>query len=112
VSKSRRKGTAAESLVVAHLNGHGYPQAERRSLSGALDKGDIVNGPEGFVLEVKAHRTPHYQAWLREAEVERANADADYGVVVHKPHGVGPAKVGDFHVVMSLDTFLSVVQGQ
>jgi Holliday junction resolvase len=106
MSRAKRIGTAAETAVVAYLREHGWPKAERRGLAGANDRGDIIGGPEGWALEVKASRTPAYQQWLREAEAERVNAAELYGAVVHKPHGVGDANTGRWHVVMDLATFV------
>ncbi len=41
MSKSKQKGTAAETAVVKYLKANGFPKAERRALQGNLDKGDI-----------------------------------------------------------------------
>ena len=108
MGKSRDKGTLGETALVAYLRGRGE-KVERRALHGSADKGDI-NWLDWIVCEVKNVRTPAYQAWVREAEVERLNAGAEIGVVVHKPHGVALTNQGDWHVVMSLDTFYHLVQ--
>jgi hypothetical protein len=110
MNRSKQRGTAAETAVVNHLRLNGYPEAERRSLHGSTDKGDIVNGPPGTIIEVKAARTPNYQAWLREADTERDNAHTDHGIVVHKPHGLGTMSVNRWHVVMTFDTYLAMVK--
>jgi hypothetical protein len=92
VNKPKRAGTAAESAVAAFLVENGWPYAERRSLQGALDKGDITGTP-GVCWEVKStsgdHGTINYSGYLREVEVEKANAKASIGVVVVKPRGRG-----------------------
>jgi hypothetical protein len=45
MTRSKDKGTAAESLVVKYLQSTYWPHAERRALSGGLDKGDITGTP-------------------------------------------------------------------
>lgn len=89
-------GTAAETAVVRALRNLGFPDAERRALTGALDQGDITGCP-GVVWEVKGGkqtRSPSDEqiaAWMRETEVERVNARASIGVLVLQRHGVGAA---------------------
>jgi len=63
VSKSKQKGTAAETAVVRYLRslnfqhaGPAFPNAERRALSGGKDMGDIAGIPD-TVIEVKAAET-------------------------------------------------------
>lgn len=88
MSKSKRKGTSAESALVVYLQDNGFPNAERRALTGANDKGD-VSGTGDLVWECKNHKTYKLSQWISEAQVECANADADLGIVVIKPVGVG-----------------------
>ncbi len=103
MSKSKRKGTAAESAVVSYLQGNGYPDCERRSLSGVLDRGDVA-GMRSLVIEVKDHARLELSQWVEEAERERANAGASHGVVWHKRRGRGsPA---DWYVTMTGEQFL------
>jgi len=100
MSRQRRKGTATETAVVRYLQANGWPHAERRALHGAADKGDIAGLP--IAIEVKAVTRPAYQAWLREAETEAANAGTPTGVVVHRPHGTSIDKPEQFIVAMRL----------
>lgn len=102
MTKSKEKGTAAESLVVKYLQSTYWPHAERRALSGGLDKGDITGTP-GLAWEVKAAKTLCVPAWLRETETERINAKADYATLVIKPQGVGGKNVGEFYALMDND---------
>lgn len=92
MSKQKQKGTAFETLVVNFLREHGFRYAERRSLTGSADKGDITGcGP--IVWECKNHKTYHLSEWMRETETETLNATADIGVLVVKRAGVGdPAR--------------------
>jgi P2-related tail formation protein len=109
VSRQRDKGTKAETALVEHLRGCGWPDTDRRALQGTYDKGDIRWLP-WLAVEVKHVRTPAYGQWLREAETERGNLAADYGVVVHKPHGTSVDQAGRWHVVMTMDTFVEMVK--
>ena len=86
VSKSKQKGTAAETAVVKYLQQNGFPYAERRALHGTLDKGDITGcGP--IVFEVKDHAKLTLAEWIKELEAETANAKANTGTVVAKRRG-------------------------
>ena len=107
MSRSKQKGTLAETAVAKYLS-RLFPAVERRAPSGGYDKGDIAGVP-GWVIEVKNHRSPSYRAWLREAEIERRNAGEQHGAVISKPHGVGVDNVGQWHVVMTLDTYMSLL---
>ena len=102
MSKSKRKGTAAESAVVNYLRTQGFPQAERRALNGVLDRGDVA-GVVGTVIEVKNCARTELAAWLDEADTEADNDGAQLGVVWHKRRGKGsPA---DWFVTMDGATF-------
>lgn len=101
VNKPKRKGTAAETAVVTYLRDHGWPYAERRSLNGALDKGDVTGCP-GLCFEVKAAGVSlKMSSWLVETGVEAINATADFGVLVVKPPGVGETRVHQWYAIMS-----------
>lgn len=102
--RPKDKGTAAESMVVSYLQRTHWPHAERRALSGGLDKGDITGTP-GLAWEVKAAKTLCVPAWLRETETERVNAKADYATLVIKPQGVGRERVASFYALMDRDLF-------
>lgn len=98
MSASKQKGTAAETAIVNFLRTSGFLQAERRTLNGAHDRGDIAGIP-GVVIEAKNCARQELAAWVREAELERDNDHASLGVVWHKRRGKGhPA---DWFVTMS-----------
>lgn len=109
MSKSRAKGTAAETLVVKYLQSTYWPHAERRALAGGQDKGDITGTP-GLAWEVKSAKTLCVPAWLRETEAERVNAKADYATLVIKPEGVGGTRVGQFYALMGRGFFGDMMQ--
>jgi hypothetical protein len=97
MSKSKQKGTSAETAVVNYLKDKWKIPAERRALTGALDKGDI-SGIFDVVLEVKNHKTMTLGQWMEELKVEVTNASAETGVVVHKRKGT--TDVGEWYASM------------
>lgn len=106
MSKSRAKGTAAETALVAYLNTHGFPFAERRALHGTKDTGDIAGVP-GWVIEVKNCAQASVGAWLAEATDEAVNAGVDLACVWHKRAGKGSP--GDWWVTMHASVFAELV---
>jgi hypothetical protein len=82
VSASKAKGTAAETAVVRYLQ-NWWPAAERRALSGALDKGDVA-GIANLVVEVKAAAQQRITEWQRETKTEMHNAGASACMLVVK----------------------------
>lgn len=107
MSKQRQKGTSFETLIVEYLRSNGFPHAERRALHGTHDKGDIT-GVGRLVFEAKNHKTLALSEWLRETEVERQNADADYGILVAKRRGFGQAE--DQYAVMPLASLVRLLR--
>lgn len=105
MNKPRQVGTKAETAVVKHLAANGWPNAERRSLRGALDAGDITGTP-GICWEVKggdAARTASdltISRWMEELAHEVVNARAEVGLLVVQRAGVGPANAGRWWVWM------------
>lgn len=109
MSRSKAKGTAAETAVVRFLQAAGFTQAERRTLNGAKDRGDIAGLP-GVVIEVKNCARQELAAWVAEAERERDNDNATLGVVWHKRRGkTDPA---DWFVTMSGHQFAALLREQ
>lgn len=98
---SGAKGRAAESPIVAYLIMNGWPYAERRRLAGIRDKGDIAGLP-GLCIEVKNRTRLDIPGALRETERERLNCNADYGLLIVKPIGVGDTRVREWPVMMPL----------
>lgn len=77
-------------------------------MNGSSDRGDVA-GVDEMCVEIKAHASHSYGAWLLETERERINAGVPYGVLVHKPAGLGLASVSQWRVVMTLDTFVRLL---
>ncbi len=102
MSRPRALGTFAESAVVGYLRAHGWIGAERRSLRGRLDEGDVTGTP-GLCWEVKyGHGGIRMAAWVAQTEIERINSGADFGILVIKPRGLGVKSVGRWYAVMSM----------
>jgi len=101
VNRPKILGTAAETGVVLWLQANGHPYAERRSLHGSTDKGDVTGVP-GLCIEVKVAGKQGLKLgpWLRETETERVNANAVYGILVAKPPGLGSKRVGKWLAAM------------
>ena len=104
MSKARQKGTAAETAVVKWLRANGWKDADRHPLRGQADQGDI-KAIKNTVLEVKNHKSYSIPAWLREVEVEKQNAKAEFGAVIIKPNGVGLNNVDQWWAVMTVHDF-------
>ena len=85
MSANRDKGTRWESAVVTYLQTNGWPNAERRAMHGANDRGDVA-GIVGLIIEAKSATRVELAAWLDEATRE-ANHAQDKGVVWFKRRG-------------------------
>ena len=109
MSKSKQKGTSAETAFVkAECVTDVFPHVERRSLAGINDMGD-VSGALGLVFEIKNHKQYKFPEWLKEVEVERINAKADYGIVIAKPNGVGLGLVDQWWAVMPVGAMMKLL---
>ena len=114
MSKAKQKGTAAETALVRFLQGQGFPGAERRALGGGgagEDLGDITGIPS-LCMEVKNHATYKIPAWIKETEIERQNAKADFGILVVKPNGIGMTsnKVGQWWAIMPMQEMMNLLR--
>jgi len=104
---AKAKGSQYERDVAKYFNENGFPFVERRGLAGQqFDKGDLTGIP-GLVMELKNHKTLNLAGWIGEAEKERENAKAKFGVVIAKRRGKGAA---DSYVVMTLKTFIEILE--
>lgn len=106
-NRSKAKGTAAETAIVATLIEQGWPHAERRALNGNTDKGD-VSGVIGVCIEAKAEKGYDISGWLKEVAVEKANAHADVGACWFKLRG--KTNPMDWAVVMTGAQFLDLLK--
>lgn len=91
------------------LRENGWPLAERKALTGALDQGDVTGTPL-LAWECKNHKSYKFPAWIDEAEVEAINAGADYGILVVKPNGVGLTNQANWWAVLSLENMVQLLR--
>lgn len=117
MSKQREKGTRMETAVTSYLKDFFEDKGDtigRSALKGSNDEGDIrgmyFRGGR-IVIEVKNCRKYEPKEWLRQAERERGNADAAYGVVVFHVNGIGLGNMEEQGVLMSLETFCRLIGG-
>jgi len=94
VNRPKQIGTAAETAVVRAARTRGFPHADRLTLTGNKDRGDISLAP-GVIVEIKGGEKARaasdldIERWLGETLVERANANADVAFLVTQRRGVG-----------------------
>jgi hypothetical protein len=99
VNKPKQKGTAAETAVVRYAREHGFPLADRLTLTGRYDRGDVLLCP-GAVIEVKAGKAAQYAsygqilAWMEETRTEMRNGHADTAALIIQRQGMGLTRVG------------------
>jgi len=103
---SKAKGTAWESAIVSFLQRTGWPYAERRTLAGSKDRGDIA-GIAGVVIEAKNTKTIALGAFLDEANLEALNDGAALGVAWIKRRG--RTWPGHGYVVMDGHAFVALL---
>ena len=105
-SPQKRKGSSAELAVAKWLNRLGWVHAERSRSGWTDDRGDI-DGMPGVVVEVKNCKTLSIPAWLRELEIEMANAKAWTGTLIVKRRGsTNPA---DWYAIMPASVWAALL---
>lgn len=102
---SKAKGRDAENAVVEWLIANGFPNAERRRLAGANDRGDVAGMPE-LTIEVKAEKRLNFSSYMSEVKAERENTGDAYGVAIVKKRGT--LDVDDWYAVMPASWFLAM----
>lgn len=107
MSRSKAKGTAAETAVVGYLRDQGALHVERRALSGTQDRGDVAGIP-GIVTEVKNVSRDGLPSWIDEAEVEKVNDGAVLAVVWHKR--IRKGSPGEWFVTMKGSQWVEVLR--
>lgn len=109
MSKAKAKGTAAETALVKYLRDHGFPNAERRALTGEFDQGDVTGTP-CLAWEVKNHRSYKFPEWIKEAKDEAKNAKADLGILVVKPNKIGLTSANKFWAVLTVEDMVHLLR--
>lgn len=124
MSKQKSKGTSLETALVRYARRRtGDDGIHRVTLHGSADEGDVAglraHGYRGIAecKNYKGHPTKsQLMRWQSETEEERANADADFALlVVHKP-GCNAADAnaptfGDNWCLMTVDSLVKVAHG-
>jgi hypothetical protein len=106
MSKSKDKGTWAESAVAYYLQCNGWPAAERRALRGGKDWGDIAGTP-GVCWEVKyvgKGQGIQMKPWMAELTTEMDNSRSPVGVLVMKTAKYGSMNTGSWYACMPAPT--------
>lgn len=114
MGRATQKGTRFETMVAGYLSAGLGSGIERRAKYGSKDRGDLSGvyfHGRPVAVEVKDRARMELPQWLREAEEERGNADAEYGVVVHHRKGKGASSMGEQYVTMTLSTFRDMLAG-
>lgn len=100
----RRRGAETQHAVAAYLAGHGWPFATD---AGAGRAGVDILGTPGLAWEIKARRDYDPSRWLRQAAEERRSG---LPLVVYRPDGMGPARVGDWPVTLRLSDMVELLR--
>jgi len=103
----KAKGSQYERDVVQYLKETGHRWVERAYGAGRQDDRGDITGLPGWVLECKNQKALDFAGWMGEAERERANADAEYAVVVAKRR-LKPTSAS--YVVMTLEQFSRILR--
>lgn len=106
-ASAKAAGRSWERAICEYLILRGWPYTERRRQAGSSDRGDIAGIP-GLVIEAKNTRGYDLAAAVDEADAERVNAGARFGVAWIKRKG--KSSPGSGYVVMSGDTFADLMR--
>jgi hypothetical protein len=112
--RTRDRARETEDAVTGFLAENGWPQAAR---VGPFQPGADVTGTPGLRFEVKARRDLRLTEWLEQAG-PRQPQDARLGsvmpaelpIVVHRPDGWGPAKVGLWPATTRLEDLVALLR--
>jgi len=104
---SKRKGSAFELAIAKYLVEQGWKHAERRIAGSTIDKGDIY-GIIGCVIEAKNEKRIDLAGYMKELEVECANAKATTGAAIVKKRGT--TNVGEAYAVMPVRMWVDLMK--
>lgn len=121
MSRAKKKGTLMETRTVDYLQTvfeDGEKTIHRVALHGSKDEGDIhglsFRGMK-IIAEVKNCKSYAPREWLRQAERERGNADADISIVVFHINGIGLdtlESMGEQGVLIKLRDLCKLIGGK
>lgn len=83
MGSNKDKGTRAETAVVRLARDMGWPYAERRALTGGVDRGDIT-GIHGVVIQVKDVVKQEIASWQKDTIQQMVNDSSVTCVLVVK----------------------------
>jgi Holliday junction resolvase-like predicted endonuclease len=106
-SPEKQKGTRAEVAVVKWLQALGYKKAHRTRAGFHDDIGDIELRPD-LVIEVKDRAKLDLPGWLKHLGWQKANKDAELGVVIIKKRG--SSDVYEWAFVLDAATFVNLLR--
>lgn len=113
-NRPKQIGTAAETAVVRAARTRGFPGADRLTLTGHKDRGDIGLCP-GVIVEVKGGNQARNASdtlvtrWLAETETGRINAGAAIGFLVTQRPGIGLPNAHRWWAHLTVHTFLTLL---
>lgn len=102
VAHRRFRGNLSVKIIAEHIRSI-WPFAEP---VGAGRTGSDILGTPGLDWEVKARRGANIPALMR--QLEQRSKDGVLGVGVMRLDGMGPATVGRWPVILTLDDFLAL----
>jgi len=113
-NRPKQIGTAAETAVVRAARTRGFPGADRLTLTGHKDRGDIGLCP-GVIIEAKGGQQAKTASdaliakWLAETDVERGHAGAAIGLLVTQRPGIGLPNAHRWWAHLTVHTFLTLL---
>ena len=109
VNRNKAKGTSHESNIVDYLRSLSWPYADRLTLSGSNDRGDVRLG-DGIpvVIEAKNEKSIDCAGYIKEVEAEVKNAGADIGFAWIKRRGT--TDPGKYYVLMTGETVVKLLK--
>ncbi|CAB0552581.1 hypothetical protein CIP107509_01162 [Corynebacterium diphtheriae] len=110
-SSARKAGSQFERIIADYLAHHIDDRIDRRVKTGAADKGDIggvrYHG-ERVTIECKNTTRTTLAGWIKEAEIEAANDESPYPIVIHKRHG--KANPAEQYATMTVETLTQLLK--
>tara|TARA_B100000953_G_scaffold228458_1_gene190041 strand:+ start:103 stop:540 length:438 start_codon:yes stop_codon:yes gene_type:complete len=100
----KAKGTQHERAVADYLKAMGFPNADRATLTGGEDRGDLIGVPN-VAFECRNTAKIDLAKNVDDANSRAEVAGVDYGVTVIKRRG---KNVRDAYVAMDLETFVKL----
>lgn len=92
---AKRRGAETQQAVAEYLKRNGWAYAES---TGAGRSGSDITGVPGLAIEIKARKDFSPQSWIRQA----MTGGPGLPMVIHRPHGSGPATVDQWPVMLRL----------